>query len=898
MMSNFPLFSRREIRFLIIYILSSILYCSVVYILWRFFSASISDEMLAIIALPILYSAYHFRRNTFYAVTAISYIGCFLFMQAVFEGLVLHDSLMMLHVGIIVLFVSGLYVNRAIGDLRRYERSLSDERDKLFSILSHTPDRIAVTDEDFNIVFVSQNVEKLYKGCVGKKCYEAFCNRSSPCCVDCSVQEVIQKKRDHFYFSHPFVERNVNGDDSEPAEKMFEFHAYPIQLDGKQCVVEFARDISDRMFAEAELRKSQQKLVEREKIYRDAIELAGCVPYYLNYERDDYDFVGSGIKKLLGYEASEFSRDAWERCEKELFLLDDLKATPALEAVEAVKTGKETHWHAHYRAETRTGEERWLSDSAVQIKNDQGIVIGSIGLLQDITQLISQEKDRILLETAIEQAAESIVITDSAGRIIYVNPYFEQVTGYTRAEALGQNPRVLKSGKHDCGFYEEMWKTLTAGKVWTGVLINKSKTGELFEEEATLSPVVDSYGTIVNYVAVKRDVTEKKQLEQHLRQSQKMEAIGSLAGGIAHDFNNILMATMGYAELVRSQLPQGGELYNQQSNIIKASMRAKELINQILSFSRQTEQEKQSIHLSPILKEALKLLSASIPKNITILSEIESDDICIFGDPTQMHQVMMNLCTNAYHAMRDRGGVLSVTMKCEPAPITQTTERNSTPGEERYCVLKVSDTGVGMDEQTMERVFEPYFTTKKKGDGTGLGLSVVHGIVKDHHGFIDIQSEVGGGTTVTASFPLLPNKAENPQHSEPLLPVGAGETIMIVDDEWPIVEMLKLSLSQLGYRVEGFVSCREALEAFKANPRSYDMVITDMSMPHRSGIEVAQEIAQIREDVPVVLCTGYVGPEHERMIADVEIADVLLKPVLQKDVAKSVHRCLHRPTLH
>lgn len=894
-MSNFPLFSLREIRFLIIYILSSILYCSFVYILWHFFSASISDELLAVIVLPILYSAYHFRRNTFYAVTAISYVGCFLFMQAVFEGPILHDSLMMLHAGIIVLFVSGLYVNRAIDDLRRYERSLSKERDKLFSILSHTPDRIAVTDEDFNIVFASQNVEKLYEGCVGKKCYEAFCGRSLPCGLDCSVKEIIHNKRDHFYFSHPVTERNVNGADSHPVERMFEFHAYPIELNGKQCVVEFARDISARVTAEIELRKSQQKLIEREKIYRDAIELAGCVPYYLNYETDNYDFVGPGIKALLGYEVDEFSRDIWETCEKELFLLDNLKMMSANEAVREVIAGAESQWHAHYRVEAKDGSEKWLSDSAIQIKNDQGVVIGSIGLLQDITQRVFQDKDRILLETAIEQAAESIVITDKMGLIIYVNPYFEQLTGFSRSEALGQNPRFLKSGKHDHSFYQEMWETLQSGKVWSGEIVNKKKNGELFEEEATLSPVMDSYGTIVNYVAVKRDATEKKQLEQRLRQSQKMEAIGSLAGGIAHDFNNILMAAMGYAELVRSQLPQGGELYNQQTQIIQASIRAKELINQILSFSRKSEQEKQSIEFSPIVKEALKLVSASIPKNIEIISKISACNGSIFGDPTQIHQVIMNLCTNAYHAMREHGGVLTVSLECErklPPNIAKADVGAS------YCVLKVSDTGMGMDARTVERAFEPYFTTKKKGDGSGLGLSVVHGIVQDHHGLIDIESEVGRGTTVTVMFPFLPKKSETAPSDDLQLPTGDGETILIVDDEWPIVEMMKVTLTQLGYQVKGFTSCRDALEAFKADPQSYDLVMTDMSMPYRSGIEVAQDVAKIRKEIPVILCTGYVAHEHERMLETVEIAGVLLKPVLKKDIAESVHRCLHRPALH
>ncbi|MBZ0256261.1 response regulator, partial [bacterium] len=392
-------------------------------------------------------------------------------------------------------------------------------------------------------------------------------------------------------------------------------------------------------------------------------------------------------------------------------------------------------------------------------------------------------------------------------------------------------------------------------------------------------------------------VTERKQLEQRLLQSQKMEAIGSLAGGIAHDFNNILMATMGYAELVRSQLPPGGDLFNQQTQIIQASIRAKELINQILSFSRRTKQEKQSLFIAPIVKEAIKLLNASIPKNIEIRSFIDADEVTTFGDPTQMHQVIMNLCTNAYHAMREQGGVMTVSLSCKPLKNIEVNNLSAMP-ENLYSILTISDTGKGMDESTLARVFEPYFSTKKKGDGTGLGLSVVHGIIQDHHGMIDIKSELGKGTTVTAAFPVLAMQGERSQNVVEDLPLGDNERIMVIDDEWPIVEMMKMMLSQLRYKPDGFVSCRDALDVFRKNPDHYHLIVTDLSMPHLSGIEVAKKILEIRPDMPVLLCTGYVDQAYEKMIESVKISDVLLKPILQKDAAEAIHRCLHQPTFH
>lgn len=894
-MSVFPHFSRNEIRLCKLFIIFSLVYCVALYILKEYFSFAYSEELLVIFALPIVYTAYRYQKHTFLTIAFLAYIISFSYMFC-FHGERL-ESLLLYHSGYLIVCVSCYFVNREITKRWEIENVLKLERDKLFSILSHAPDRISVIDKDFNVVFVSKSLEDMYQVCLGRKCYEMYCKRGAPCQEECPVREIIHNKKSSYCFTKTFDVGTGNGPEDSLTKKVYEFHAYPVTIDGKQCVVEFARDISALTLAEMELRKSQKKLIEREKIYRDAIELAGCVPYYLNYETDNYEFVGSGIKQLLGYEPHEFGRREWEQCEKECFLLENMKGMAARDAVQKAKAGNEPKWHANYRLETTTGEERWVSDSAIQIKNEQGVVIGSIGLLQDITPMVLQEKDRILLETAVEQAAESIVITDRDASIIYVNPFFEKVTGYTKAEAVGQNPRILKSGKYDEFFYKEMWSALSTGNVWTGFIINQKKNGELYEEEATISPIMDSYGTIINYVAVKRDVTERKQLEKRLLQSQKMEAIGSLAGGIAHDFNNILTATMGYAELVRSQLPPGGDLFNQQTQIIRASIRAKELVDQILTFSRQTEQEKQSIFFAPIVKEAIKLLSASIPKNIEIRSFIDADEATIFGDPTQIHQVIMNLCTNAYHAMREKGGVMTISLSCKPLKTIDVKNLTALP-ENQYCVLTISDTGTGMDESTIARVFEPYFSTKKKGEGTGLGLSVVHGIIQDHHGMIDIQSELGKGTTVTAAFPVLAMQGEHSQNAVEDLPLGDGERIMVIDDEWPIVEMMKITLRQLKYKPDGFVSCRDALEVFRKNPGHYQLIITDLSMPHLSGLEVAKKILEIRPDMPILLCTGYVDQAFGKMIESVKFSEVLMKPVLQKDAAEAIRRCLHHPTFH
>lgn len=517
-----------------------------------------------------------------------------------------------------------------------------------------------------------------------------------------------------------------------------------------------------------------------------------------------------------------------------------------------------------------------------------------VAIILDITQRKEAEEGLRRLASAIDQASETVVITDQNGRVQYVNPAFTKLSGYSREEAIGQNPRILKSDKQDASFYKKMWKTLKRGEVWHGHLINRKKDGSLFEEEATISPVKNNEGKITNFVAVKRDVSREVSLEKQLRQAVKMEAIGTLAGGIAHDFNNILAAILGYGEMAREQLPAEGQAAKDIVQVIKAGNRAKDLVRQILAFSRQGELDFSPLEIQTIIKEALKLLRSSLPTTVQIKEHIDGSCYPVLADPTQIHQVVMNLCTNAKHAMVESGGTLTVSLVEVEIKGSETFHNcvHLDPGT--YLDLAISDTGCGMDEHTQSKIFDPFFTTKELGKGTGLGLSVVHGIIKQHRGDITVESTLGQGTVFHVYLPVI-DKPKSVAPDVVLNDVPRGtERILLVDDEADVVNMMRRMLESLGYFITSFTSSTEALETYSAQPDQFDLVITDMTMPGMTGEILAKKMMHIRPDLPIILCTGFSETMDEEMTVSLGISKFLLKPILKKQLAKTVREVLER----
>ena len=499
-------------------------------------------------------------------------------------------------------------------------------------------------------------------------------------------------------------------------------------------------------------------------------------------------------------------------------------------------------------------------------------------LVEEVAQLVA----------VIEQTSESVVITDTDGIIQYVNPAFERITGYTHAEAVGKTPRILKSGVHDGDFYRNLWQTISRGEVWRGRITNRRRDGSLFDAEATISPLRDDSDSIVSYVSVRRDVTHEAELERQLRQAQKMEAIGTLAGGIAHDFNNILTPIAGYTEMALMDVPENSQTEGYLREVLKAARRAQDLSRQILTFSREREQERQPVRLTSVIREALKLLRASLPATIDIQQQLAAKSDVVLADPTQLHQIMMNLCTNAGHAMRKSGGVLTVSTCNIPG---DNLAFEGGQGPDAWIRLTVEDTGHGIPAEMLDKVFNPYFTTKGPTGGTGLGLSVVHGIIQSLGGSIKVRSTINAGSVFTVALPVTELGAPSSEDSRPTLPRG-NERLLVVDDEPANVSLYQGMLERLGYCVSAFGSSEAALRAFQDRPDTFDLVLSDVTMPGMTGLALAQQIRSIRSDLPVVLCTGFSEIITPEQIQNSNICSVLTKPVSLRDLGQKIRTVL------
>ncbi len=432
---------------------------------------------------------------------------------------------------------------------------------------------------------------------------------------------------------------------------------------------------------------------------------------------------------------------------------------------------------------------------------------------------------------------------------------------------------------------------MVSGKAVIGLLGFDSVREERSWSDDTVALIKIVEEMFVNALERKWAEEEKKELQAQLQQAQKMQAIGTLAGGIAHDFNNILFPIVGYTEMAMGDLSEESVTRRNLEEVLKAANRAKGLVRQILTFSRQSEQERKPLKIQPIIKEALKLLRASIPSTIEISQNIDKGCGAILADPIRIHQVMMNLCTNAYHAMREKGGVLGVTLAevdIDSGDLGSNVDLKPGP----YLRLTVSDTGHGIEHAEMERIFEPYFTTKGPGEGAGMGLAVVHGITRSHGGYITVYSEPGEGATFHVYLPRIDSSAIAPVTVSTEPTPNGKERILLTDDEEQIAHMVQQMLERLGYHVTARTSSVEALEAFRMQPEKFDLVITDQTMPNMTGAELAQKLMGIRPDIPIILCTGFSEVIPEEKARAMGFREYVMKPIVKSEMARIIRRVL------
>ena len=486
----------------------------------------------------------------------------------------------------------------------------------------------------------------------------------------------------------------------------------------------------------------------------------------------------------------------------------------------------------------------------------RGKVAGLIGIITDITERKKTEEQMRKLTSAVEQSPSSVVITDLEGNIEYINPKFTEITGYTSEETLGKNPRFLKSGETPPFEYQNMWRTISSGKEWRGRFHNRKKTGELFWESATISPIKDSQGKITHYIGIKEDITEKIKLEEQFQQSQKMEAIGRLAGGVAHDFNNLLTVIRGYSDLMIKGLKPDNRFFKHANQIHEAALRASSLTDQLLAFSRKQVIEPRILNLNESVKQTEKMLHRLIGEDIhlTVILDPELGNVRV--DPGQIVQILLNLAVNSRDAM-PRGGKLIIETRNTILDEHYTqTHLPVIPG--RYIMLAVSDTGEGMDQETQSHIFEPFYTTKEKGRGTGLGLSTVYGIIKQNNGYVWVYSEPGRGTTFKIYFPLIEKtKKQKSAGQKSIRTLKGTETLLIVEDDDTVRAVTKISLESFGYKVIEAADGESALKLLKENIDQIDLAITDVIMPHIGGSELAGKLKGIKAEIKILFVSGY-----------------------------------------
>ena len=589
---------------------------------------------------------------------------------------------------------------------------------------------------------------------------------------------------------------------------------------------------------------------------------------------------------------------------------DDIKQSTEL--LERHFSGELPFYDYECRIKHKDGHWVWVHDRGrVITRTVDGKPLMMFGTHSDITVRkrmeenlrTSEERHRLLADNALDV----ISVVDIDGRFTYVSPSIEKLLGYTPTEVIHQSLEDIMTP--DGAAISRSWLIQTLAAVQAGSPLpdfradfeQNCKDGSTVWTDLTTTCMKNAIGDFIGTLVVARDISERKKaerektkLEAQLRQSQKMESIGSLAGGIAHDLNNILFPISGLSEMLLDEIPPENPAHESIEQIYKSAQRGSDLVKQVLSFSRQSKPQKLPIRIQPVLKEVLKLSRSAIPSNIEITSHINTNCGMVSADPTQVHQIMMNLVTNAYHAVEQTGGTINVELKETVFGIDDLYDNSMTGGllAGKYACITITDNGTGIDQTLINKIFDPYFTTKEMGKGTGLGLSVVHGIVKEHGGDIRVYSEVGKGTVFHVYLPLLEDDRDS--KTSPVTrkyPMGA-EKILLVDDEESIVLMVQMMLEKLGYQITARLSSPDALAAFKANPDPFDLVISDRGMPNMTGDQLAVELMSIRPDIPIILCTGFSNENEVKRAKAMGIKGFLMKPMAIGDLAEMVRKVL------
>ena len=647
----------------------------------------------------------------------------------------------------------------------------------------------------------------------------------------------------------------------------------PLELDGAPVFLGVVTDVTRQKKVQESLKKSNELL---ERMFANTHVLTVYLDRQFNFLR-----VNRAFSLVCGRPEKFFEG-------KNYF---DLYPDPAVRNIfsKAVETGEPySAWEQPFSCSLDRPKTAYWDWNLQPVKAPGGEVQGMILTMVDRTAHKILEKERQRLVTAVEYAGDGVIVTDSEGTIQYVNSAVERISGFGQQELVG---KPLDFIRENGGMARGIHLSLADGGVWKGRRSDFRKDGERREFDATVSAVRDESGRVLNYVVVEHDVTHEALLEQQVRQMQKIEALGRLAGGIAHDLNNILYPIIINTEMLLEEAGPESPSYQPLNQVLKAAYRQKDLVKQILAFSRRNEQQRSLLRVAPVVREALHFLEASLPSTIELRENIHVGCDTVLGDPTQIHQVVMNLGTNAAEALGSKPGTIEVSL------MNTRLEKDRLRPDMRsgqYLKLTVKDTGTGMPDDVVERIFEPFFTTKDKS--TGMGLAVVHGIVKSHGGAITVESKQNKGSRFTVYLPVAEKNSQGNTQ-------GSGERqggkyrkkkwrVLLVDDENLVLMSVRRALERLGYEVDAVKDGKDALELFCEAPETFDVVITDQTMPKMTGAELAEELLHIRPDIPVILSTGFSETISEQEAKAMGVSELLMKPATTKDLDAAIRKAI------
>ncbi len=719
-------------------------------------------------------------------------------------------------------------------------RTLKQDERKFKALLESPPDVMIILNRSGDIVFVNTATEMMF----GYR-LEELLGKPFPLLIPGRFKLLAAEFYEGFFsrrgLQEGTLQREISCLRKDGSEFPAEISSSPIETLQGTVVGVAIRDITQRKLAEEALRQSEER-------YRTLFENAP-VGIYRTTPDGRILAANPALVRMMGYATFE------EMASANLNTDEYGPEYPRGEFIEKLEkqggvAGLECVWHR------KDGEPLLIRENARCIRDESGNTLYYEGTVEDITERKRAEAENTRLVTAIEQSAEAVVITNTHGEIEYVNPAFTRATGYSREEVLGRNPRILKSGKHDAAFYQQLWSTILKGQLWQGEVINQRKDGSYYTEQMSIAPVRGAKGEVTHFIATKQDITERKILEAQLQQAAKIEAVGRLAGGVAHDFNNLLTIINGYAELLQDELAGDETLSGYVKEIHGSGERAAALTRQLLAFSRKQVLAPQVLDLNQVISDLESMLRRLIGEDIELLTILSSSLGLIKADPGQIEQVIMNLAVNARDAMPFGG---KLTIETRNVDLDENYAHNHpTVKPSNHVMLAVSDTGAGMTPEIREHIFEPFFTTKEKGKGTGLGLATVYGIIKQSEGSVWVYSEVGQGTVFKVYLPSVND--DQPVREYPAVETDSEtgtETILVVEDEVGVRSLVRMALSSVGYQVLETVDPGDALSKCANHNGPIDLLLTDVVMPQMSGPMVAERVVSLRPGIKVLYMSGY-----------------------------------------